>query len=330
MTKGQKEFFSMTKLKLNQIDEGVYLTTNRDLPPNTPEGTFTPNLLSPPIPGIRSRSFVLSVLANTAIIGLAMIPAAPYVATVHSDPLPTDFHVVSVDLRTVPPQKLPVQRKDEVKKPAVNTEKQKTALADSSLATPQIEVAFNPAPPTPSKPNDEIPSAPSPKQVVWNEKPVAQSPAPSPVGTGGNSFGSVKPPSSAHGPGGDAGGPEPVGLGTALGKGTAGPPKDEQVDSNSFEVLTAPVILNWPRPNYPNGRKLKGDVIVNVTFDKAGFIVFKSFVQRLEDEEFNSIAREAVQHITFRAAKLGDVAINFDAEVTVRFRLNQLMLTTSF
>jgi len=98
-------------------------------------------------------------------------------------------------------------------------------------------------------------------------------------------------------------------------------------------AFTKAAISLIPKPEYPLAAlqdKIEGDVILNVTFDKSGHVVFRSFVQQLKDEELNTVARETVERIKFSPAKRDGVSVDQDAVITFAFRLTQLTLTASF
>jgi TonB family protein len=119
-------------------------------------------------------------------------------------------------------------------------------------------------------------------------------------------------------------GPDPLGLGRSTAplfghssgaEGTGGGPPDlsakppraaqrEQLQLES-EAFTKPEISVMPKPMYPPtalAARIEGDVILQVTFDKSGRVIFRRVIRQLQSAEMNFVARETVERIKFLCA----------------------------
>jgi TonB family protein len=93
------------------------------------------------------------------------------------------------------------------------------------------------------------------------------------------------------------------------------------------EAFTKPEISVMPKPVYPPAAlaaRIEGDVILQVTFDKSGRVIFRGFIRQLQNAEMNSVARETVERIKFVPATRNGVPVDSDSVITVLFRLTQL------
>ena len=88
-----------------------------------------------------------------------------------------------------------------------------------------------------------------------------------------------------------------------------------------------------PKPMYPPAAlaaRIEGDVVLQVTFDKSGRVIFRRFIRQLQNAEMNSVARETVERIKFIPAQRDGLPVDSDSVITVFFRLTQLSLTATF
>jgi TonB family protein len=113
---------------------------------------------------------------------------------------------------------------------------------------------------------------------------------------------------------------------------TLGPPAPRR--SQPAEVaFTKPEISFMPKLVYPPAalaEQIEGDVHLQVTFDKAGQVIFRHFIRELSNAELNSVARETVERIKFVPAMRDGVPVDQDSVVVVFFRLTQINMTASF
>jgi TonB family protein len=98
-------------------------------------------------------------------------------------------------------------------------------------------------------------------------------------------------------------------------------------------AFTKPEISFMPKPMYPPAAlaaRIEGDVILQVTFDKSGRVIFRRFIRQLQNAEMNSVARETVERIKFVPAMRNRVPVDSDSVIRVFFRLTQLNMTATF
>jgi len=100
-----------------------------------------------------------------------------------------------------------------------------------------------------------------------------------------------------------------------------------------LDAFTKPEISVMPKPIYPPAAlaaRVEGNVILQVTFDKSGRVIFRRFIRQLPSAEMNSAARETVERIKFVPGMRNGIPVDSDSIITVFFRLTQLNMTATF
>ena len=317
----------------------------------TPALTFQtepPRLAAPPIHGVRPRSLVGGVLANSLIVCLLMTIRPAHYTPERKDVFQGVVTLVAPQVRPpAPPRPKPPKtnearpagegaaRKASVKRPFVpSPPKPRAAEAVEPppvVRTPAVEVAGVPAvwPPVPLPPvyRPVVNLDPGQNGTSIQSRPGTR-PDGDPLGPGGTGKTGTGHGGCAHGPCGtsagvtrilDPGAPKTGASGGALPKHT----------------FTPPEILFLPRPAYPLSalrERIEGDVVVRVSFAaKERRVVFLQFVRGLDNAELKALAQRTVEAIRFSPARLDDQEVDSDGQVTFTFRVAQpTNLTASF